>query len=167
MRLHFTVLTILACSALSACAGGQGSAERERAPAERERASAERERLADFPVAADEVCREHNARIEKLRDRVRGRQISLEEAVDVVDDEAQVKEGQIQALRALDPPPDAKPYLRRLRRNAAGIRRSARQLEADRGESYDQFWTTMQNSEGAANKEAEALGLRDCSPPLT
>jgi hypothetical protein len=143
------ILSILTCSALVGCGGDDAPAE-----------------PPDFRTAANKVCREHNVQVDEVRDRLRGKQVTLGDAVDAIRDEATVKEDQLQDLRDLKPPADAKPYLARLARNTKGLRRAADEVEADRGESYIAFWATLQNSEDAANKLAEPLGLEDCSPPV-
>ena len=152
MRIHSAILTILACSVLSACGG--------------EKAAAERERPKDFRTAADEVCREHNMQVRENRDEVKDKRVTFEEAVAAIREEARIKEDELRDLRALNPPPEAKPYLDRLRRNAEGMERTTRELQPD-DNSYNTFWATLQNSDGLARDKAEALDLKHCSPVTT
>jgi hypothetical protein len=105
VRVHSTVLTILACSALSACGGEK-------------------------------------------------------EAVAAIREEARIKEDELRDLRALNPPPEAKPYLDRLRRNAEGMERATREMRPD-DNSYDAFWATLQNSDG---RERRGRGARPEGP---
>ena len=137
---------------LSACGDGE--------------APPEAERPKDFRTAADEVFREHNVRVGEVRDELEGKQITLDDAVAAIHEEALIKEDELRDLHALKPPPEAKAYLDRLQRNVAGMRRATRELRAD-DDSYDTFWVTRQNSDGLARHEAEALGLKVCSPPTT
>ena len=154
MRIHSAILTILACSALAGCGGSE--------------AAAERERPKDFRTAADEVCREHNARVSEGRDEVRGKQVTLDEFVGAVNDEALIKEDELRDLRALKPPAEAKPWLARLQRNVEGMRKAAREVrDDDGGASYEAFYSQLTNSDIRARDLADELGLQECSPPST
>jgi hypothetical protein len=148
MPLRSALLTVLACSALAGCGGDDEGDGRPR----------------DFRAAADEICVRHNERLDEIRQQSTGRQMSVEEAVENLRTEATIKEEQLEDLRGLKPPPAAKGYLDRLERNAAGYREAADEVEATRGRSFEDFLNRMFNSENAARREAEALGLRHCSP---
>ena len=46
------------------------------------------------------------------------------------------------------------------------MQRATLELQPD-DNSYNAFWATLQNSDGLARDEAQALDLKDCSPVTT
>ena len=143
MRLHrFALLLVLA---LSACGGGEAEGEATRA---------------EFVARADELCAEHNEKLEQATEQLVSKPppLSKEELDAFIEDYAAAYGDMADDLGELEPPPGDEAiaaYMDRVQRTADGLR--------DADGFSDSVQQSLQNSTREASGLAQDVGLEVCS----
>jgi hypothetical protein len=143
--MHLHRLALLLVLALGACGGGEAEGEATRA---------------EFVARADELCAEHNEKLEQATEQLVSKPppLSDEELDAFIDDYAEAYGNMAADLGDLDTPPGDEAvaaYLDRIQRTADGLE------EAD-GHS-DAVQRALQNSTREASALAQDVGLEVCS----